>query len=131
TLFLTWSAETPAQVYTRPGGPTTPPYSPYLNLLRPGNPAINYYGLVRPQFDFRQQIQGLQQLTAPATLEAQTANTLPTTGHPVQFLNYSHYFGGAINRPGAVRPGAVVQGAQNVGGVAAQNVGGMAAPKRR
>src|SRR6516165_10061769 len=30
------------------------PLSPYLNLLRPGNPAVNYYGLVEPEFQRRQ-----------------------------------------------------------------------------
>jgi hypothetical protein len=37
------------------------PISPYLNLARGGNPAINYYGLVRPQVEFQQSIFGLQQ----------------------------------------------------------------------
>jgi len=67
------TAPAQAQVPYRPGGYLPPAYSPYLNLLRQGNPAINYYGLVRPQIDFRNQIQGLQQLTAAAP---QTASTL-------------------------------------------------------
>src|SRR5262245_50386888 len=48
----------------RPGvNPTgTPTYSPYLNLLRRGNPAYqNYYGLVRPEVEFRSAVRGLQQ----------------------------------------------------------------------
>src|SRR5438046_1979001 len=44
-----------------PIGAPPPPYSPYLNLLRPGaNPAINYYGLVRPQQDFARSMQSIQ-----------------------------------------------------------------------
>src|SRR5262245_31778220 len=41
------------RVGTRPqAGPLyRPPLSPYLNLARGGNPAINYYGLVRPIVD--------------------------------------------------------------------------------
>ena len=47
--------------YTRPqtGNPYAQPvFSPYLNLLRRGtNPAVNYYGLVRPEIDFRNSLQ--------------------------------------------------------------------------
>ncbi len=93
-----------------------PAYSPYLNLLRNGNPAyINYYGLVRPEVDARNQIYGLQQgvaanATAISTID--TASGLPLTGHPTQFLNTSHYF---LNRGGqgtsAAAPGSMVQAA--------------------
>ena len=39
-----------------------PTVSPYLNLLRPGaSPAINYYGLVRPQQQFQSDIGQLDQ----------------------------------------------------------------------
>jgi hypothetical protein len=88
-----------AQGYTRP---TTNPfnrpvYSPYLNLLRRGNSFTqNYYGLVRPQLEFQQDINRLnQQLT---TVERQVAtqeeapSELPVTGHPTVFLNYAQYF---------------------------------------
>jgi hypothetical protein len=85
-----------------------PVFSPYLNLLRGGtNPAINYYGLVRPEIDFRNSILGLQQQVdaqAAATATAEGAGALGT-GHPTQFNNLSHYFnyqGG----PGPRRPGA-------------------------
>src|SRR5436309_1899614 len=67
--------------------PTT---SPYLNLNRPGiPPAINYYGLVRPQTEFRSDIGRLQQAVAapPPAVQAEAPSTLPTTGHPVGFLN--------------------------------------------
>ncbi len=85
-----------------------PPYSPYLNLLRRGNPTyINYYGLVRPEFNFRNQINGLQQgvaaNAAAITTNADALNGLPLTGHPTQFLNTSHYF---LNRGGQGSSGA-------------------------
>ena len=51
-----------AQV-TSPVGPVTQPsFSPYLNLLRRDSPTyLNYYGLVRPQQDFRRSVQTLRQ----------------------------------------------------------------------
>src|SRR5579884_4532613 len=55
-----------------------PPVSPYLNLLRPGNPAVNYLGLVRPEQTFydttrlaqqtyanQQALAGMQQAASP------------------------------------------------------------------
>jgi hypothetical protein len=84
------------QNYSRP-----PAISPYLNLLRTGaDPAINYYGIVRPQNDFRNSIQGLQQqvgtLNNQTTASAQ-GTELPFTGHQVQFMNWSGYFGRPLN----------------------------------
>ena len=43
------------------GAGTRPAVSPYLNLNRPGNPAVNLYGLVKPQQDTTRQLQTLQQ----------------------------------------------------------------------
>ena len=41
----------------RPPGVAPPAYSPYLDLLRNSNPAyIDYYGLVRPEVDIRNQV---------------------------------------------------------------------------
>src|ERR1700678_234592 len=47
----------------------SPAFSPYLNLNRGGtSAAINYYGLVRPQIDFQNSINNLQQqVDAPGT----------------------------------------------------------------
>jgi len=99
----------------RPPGPAPvaqPPYSPYLNLLRNGNPSyVNYYGLVRPELEFRNQIYGLQQGVAA---EAQAISSydqttgLPLTGHATQFLNTSHYF---LNRGGQGAPAPAAAGA--------------------
>src|SRR5438477_1692275 len=85
-----------------PSGPQTigpianPPFSPYLNLLRRGNPAyLNYYGLVRPELDFRNAFVNLQQqVTAnqQGVADLGAATGLLGTGHPTQFLNTSHYF---------------------------------------
>jgi hypothetical protein len=97
------------------GGITNPPYSPYLNLLRPGGSTLqNYYGLVRPELDFRGGIGGLQQglaTTNQALGGLQYASGLLTTGHPTQFLNTGGYFlssgtaGAGGGRGGAPRLG--------------------------
>jgi hypothetical protein len=92
-----------------PVGAPPPPYSPYLNLLRPGaNPAINYYGLVRPQQDFARSMQSIQgQLLNTQQAIADQASGDLTTGHPTYFMNYGGYFmnmgpglaGGAARAP--------------------------------
>jgi hypothetical protein len=96
-LFVTGSAS------AQPTNPVSrPAFSPYLNLNRPGgSPTLNYYGLVRPEIQARQSIQGLQGSVA-ANQQAigglQTELTeLPGTGHQATFLNYRSYFltGGA------------------------------------
>ena len=80
------------------GGYYRPPaFSPYLNLLRAGSsPAVNYYGIVRPQMLFRESIQNLSNQVnlnqqAIGNL-ATTGNALPVTGHPTQFMNLGGYF---------------------------------------
>jgi hypothetical protein len=99
-LFLAGRAEAqPGISINRPPGVAGPPVSPYLNLLRQGSPAgVNYYDLVRPQFQFQNSIQALQgqvtTLGSQVAAETQGATGLPVTGHPVQFFNYSHYFPG-------------------------------------
>lgn len=71
-----------------------PQVSPYINLLRGGNQAIQYQGLIRPQQNFyryqeqqrlfNQQFQsGLRQLSRQGT---------GVTGHQTAFFNYSHYY---------------------------------------
>ena len=80
-----------------------PTMSPYLNMLRPGaNPAINYYGLVRPQMQTNRTLQTFQQELTPvasglfSTAQQQVGVQIPvpTTGHQVQFYNYGTYFQG-------------------------------------
>jgi hypothetical protein len=84
----------------------TPTVSPYLNLLRgQGLPAVNYYGIVRPQMDayarFQALGQGLQSAAAPPQPDAQS---IPTTGLSAGFMNHGGYFlttggGSAVARP--------------------------------
>ncbi len=75
----------------------TPILSPYLNLNRGGLPAINYFGLVRPQVETQQSLQtlGQQQQILQQQLLSTTEMGRPTegaSGHPTYFMNYSHYF---------------------------------------
>ncbi len=93
--------------YTNPYG--TPTVSPYLNLLRGGTlPGINYYGLVRPQFQTNAALRSLQnQVSANTTSIIDEQTGLPLTGHPVQFLNTTHYFFNTTGGPGTTtRTGA-------------------------
>src|SRR5262245_19709250 len=80
-----------------------PAFSPWLNLNRQGNSAaLNYYGLVRPQFTVNNSIYQLQQQTGALQQEQQqpatTVAELPPTGHASGFLNHTKYF---LNRGGA------------------------------
>jgi hypothetical protein len=82
--------------FTRPG----PNLSPYLNLLRGGNPAANYYLGVVPEVErrnnaaaFRAGIQDLAQRVENLPEQDQVFTSLPQTGHPVQFFNLGAYFG--------------------------------------
>ncbi len=80
-----------------PGTPGyRPPISPYLNLFRTGNPAINYYGIVRPEVEFRRAYQGLQQQVATQgqEIDQNAEQGVPSTGHTTQFMNFSHYYPG-------------------------------------
>jgi hypothetical protein len=78
----------------------TPPLSPYLNMLRGGNPAVNYYLGVVPEFRQRtlnaQQAQYMNQQARTGMEEEPEMTdllpTLPSTGHGTQFMNASPYF---------------------------------------
>src|SRR5262245_26106356 len=90
-LILT--AFAPAQ---QPGA-APPAYSPYLNLTRPGNVANNYYGLVRPEIQFRNSLQGLQtqygNLNQAITEGTQSGpGGFRPTGHSTAFMNFGHYY---------------------------------------
>jgi hypothetical protein len=85
-----------AQYSLRPGISTPPPrptISPYINLLRGGDQALNYYGLVRPEFRALDTAAALQQQVDDnrAGLTGRST-TLPATGHSATFLNYRGYF---------------------------------------
>jgi hypothetical protein len=88
--------------------------SPYLNLLHGGSPAINYYGLVRPQEEFNNSIQEIQNeihATQSGIMNSSVNTTLPVTGHPTRFFSHGGYFFthlGTSNRTtGTPTPGVV------------------------
>jgi hypothetical protein len=92
---------------------SSPGYSPYLNLLRPGNVANNYFGLVRPQIDAQYAFNGIQQQIGTLNQNINNVSAVDqaagplTTGHAATFMNYGHYFPGAAGaRAGGARPGA-------------------------
>src|SRR5262245_24899907 len=79
----------------------TPTFSPYLNLLRGGtSPAINYYGIVRPEITFGNSLYqlGLQQNVLQGQAlgnqgtELAAFTQLPATGHATGFMTQSRYF---------------------------------------
>ncbi len=133
-----------------PGGPVQrPTFSPYLSLLsNTGSPALNYFGLVRPQQQMAQQfgqLQAQQQQTAALVnqaigQEAAVLNEiLAPTGNVATFNNTGNYFnrfGGqnaAFGRTSAAsfgQPGGanILQRPSFAGGSGA---GGLAAPRRR
>ena len=89
-----YAQQPPARPIGRP--PAGPVVSPYLNLVRrSGSPAINYYGIVRPQQQFYREVQRLEadlstQRSEVRALEEESG--LPVTGHAAHFMNYSHFY---------------------------------------
>src|SRR5262249_30380802 len=78
-----------------------PAVSPYINLVRRGSsPGINYYGLVRPEIEFRNAVQSLQQQVTSQAAAEQALASLPETGHATAFMNYAHYYTSGLT-PGA------------------------------
>ena len=79
TMALTAGAANAQQPgsYSKPYSPPVLP--PYLNLLNRGNPAINYYGIIRPQIQQEQQLQTLQYGLNRTAAEATAAETAATT----------------------------------------------------
>jgi hypothetical protein len=103
--------------------PGTPPtVSPYINLSRglnpaAGSPGIAYYGLVRPQVDFRSSIGQLQNYQEAQRVGAEEAAiTGPViTGNAASFQTHTRFFqtrgagvgaggGGAAGGVGAALP---------------------------
>ncbi len=80
------------------------PLSPYLNFLRGGDPAANYFLGVQPEFQRRQDrnqiygsIQGISNLLPrrPGIFEEDIDRPLPSSGHPTAFGYTGSYFGSA------------------------------------
>jgi hypothetical protein len=102
----------------RPPGALPPVYSPYLNLNRPGDPGINYYGLVRPQFFAENAYRSLQAQVNQIQREtfelgtAREARVLPPTGYPARFMDYGGYFPGGARQGPQVQPQSRLAGQQ-------------------
>jgi hypothetical protein len=100
----------PANVMPNIYNPRTQPLSPYLNLLRGGNPGVNYYYGVRPGTVGGGAAFGAASAVAPGGMRAAfpfqyspedltlpepgEGYTLPPAGHPVVFMNTLGYFPG-------------------------------------
>jgi hypothetical protein len=85
-------------------GAGSPTVSPYINLLRSNSSTlVNYYGLVRPEQNFAQALQGLnsQQQMNSAALNAMDPNATPSSGTSIRFMNTQPYFM-SINRGGGM-----------------------------
>lgn len=103
--------------------PQYQPLSPYLNLLRGGNPGVNYYYGVRPgtmggtgqsigapftAAGGNRQLFFPQLASAPDPLqprEVGPGDVLPPAGHPVVFNNTGGYFPSPFGGRGGNRPG--------------------------
>jgi hypothetical protein len=117
-LALLLLAALPGTLRAQVGAPrvgtpaTAPTVSPYINLLRnPNAPALNYYGLVRPQFQTNAGLQALQQqllLGQTGSLSgAEPTGDVLITGHAAVFMNYGGYFQsqtGALRSPATTSP---------------------------
>jgi hypothetical protein len=132
TVSVAAQAQAPGFV-PRPGPVFTPPpaFSPYLNLIRNGNsPGVNYYGLVRPQLEFRSAMQNLQgQVNMNQQMIGQMQNQslqMSDTGHSTMFMNLNGYFmnsGGTGAQRG--NPGMnTFRGPQQTGNAGSLNRGG-------
>ena len=84
--------QTPGQQYPQQSMPGTagvamplnyrPPLSPYLNLLRGGDPAINYYYAVRPAL--MNGVSPFGSMTGPRGFSQLRNGFLPAAGNPTQ-----------------------------------------------
>jgi hypothetical protein len=73
-----------------------PAVSPYINLNRGGNPAINYYGLVRPQFAANSALQSfgadLHTLSLSPGTMGNANQRFSQTGNRSSFMTHTRYF---------------------------------------
>jgi len=78
------------------GGAPRPAYSPYLNLTRPGGgPSQNYFGLVRPELDIRNNVYQLHRDTQALAIGLATPAQSPEleTGHATGYMTHLRYYG--------------------------------------
>jgi hypothetical protein len=125
TLGAAVVSAAPAQaqigVYNRPVVNPRPTVSPYLNIFRGGSGAINYYGVVRPQLEMNRQLYQLQQEVQQTTpgvvfpMDPQAQGVVSTTGHPVSFQNYAHFYGGRGGSSGVAGGTGIPLGRPNFG----------------
>lgn len=124
-----------AQPQPTRGPVRSPSFSPYLNLIgRGNNPAVNYFGIIRPGQQLQQQANQLQQEISQTNQTISTGlgsiNDQLTTGRGATFGYYSHYFnnspaggGGLGGRSGGVASGGFAGGGFAGGGGAATALG--------
>ena len=126
TAVLVLSALAAQPAAAQPGiyAPSAPPsygvynrplLSPYLNLLRGGDTASNYFLGVVPEQNrrfndrlFRSEIRDLERRTADTSTPGDFEDLitpLGSTGHPTAFLNTVGYFGAGAGRVGVPNPG--------------------------
>ena len=95
------------------GAAPAPTVSPYINLLRnPNAPALNYYGLIRPQFQTTAGLQSLQQQfvlgQAGPLAGSEPADSVLVTGHAAAFMNYGGYFQSSVGGAQPARLGPAI-----------------------
>ncbi len=88
-----------------------PGLSPYLNLLRGGNTAANYYLGTIPEFErrqnsevFRNALTELDIKVSQEAVELGLAEPIGTTGHVTAFGNTGGYFGSLTGRQAGAAP---------------------------
>jgi hypothetical protein len=122
-LAFAASAQAQPQIgsYSPPVVNPHPVISPYLNLNRSGvSPAINYYGIVKPQIENRQALQNLQQQVQTTqnfvqnqATQMQAEEMAPTGRTSGGYFNYSHFFPG-FTRGGSSGSGSGMPGMNGV-----------------
>ena len=122
-LFVAGSANAQGGFPGSQYGPSSrPAYSPYLNLTRRDAPLVtNYYGLVRPEVNFRnalQQLDSQQAQTNSQQAALESALAYPATGHPSRFLSHNGYFLTNSSGGGGGQFAAPAGGAQGTAGAA-------------
>jgi hypothetical protein len=87
-------------------------------LNRTGDPAINYYGLVRPQFQYNRAIQNFgNDINFLESNFAANQQQLPLqTGQGAGFMTQGQYFMNNGSRVGGIRPGGSAGTAGTGGG---------------